>query len=504
MTCRICLANRQIEREFSKDTRDSEGSLSPVSGNGKQLIPRGYFGHLEIQFIEGRGLVAADTNILGQKTSSDPYCVVTMSEDRTRRASKVVSSTLNPYWNETVRFPVRIPVQNIEIDIFDKDVTNVDDFIGRVSIPLHRLPNGKTLSGWLPIVYEGDNSAPISEILPAGSEGTIPAGAIRVSVKLDYRASSELKGYVRAAISTPPPPRVKFDINALYGPVMLAVELLWTRTLQPIVNALVYVLTWEDFFVSMLAMGVWVPLAQRAHLWTPAFFAALAAVILYHYVKRQLKILSNPLEAAEVKKKSSSRIARIPGIKQIGGAAKGLAQQVRLVPKQAGSNATTPLATAVVPAGEADLPADYEEQSLGSFVGKITVMLPGWVKEYVAFYQPMARSLGDLASMIYDIFHGNHESSLAVFAGLLALAAGSLYLPFHHFATVFGLLVILVTSPVMHICLGFMSYLRRARRVGDPAQLGFADTYSLIWLSKDAQNGRQKKLAKGVSTIVQR
>jgi hypothetical protein len=209
------------------------------------------------------------------------------------------------------------------------------------------------------------------------------------------------------------------------------------------------------------------------------------------------------MEAVELKKKSTSKLKNIPGVKQIGDVAKGIANQVKNVPKRSdgGSNTASPAAGAVVPAGEGELPADYEEQSLGSFIGKVMVMVPGWVKEYVTYYQPTARQLGDLASMIYDIFHGNHELSLYAFLGFLLLAAAAFYLPFHHFLSGFGMLIIFVLSPLMYIVLGVVNYLQRARRSNDPAVLGFADNFSNQWLSKDAAASRNKKLAKGASSF---
>jgi hypothetical protein len=266
VACLKCLEHRQLEREVTTESAAvvSNDGTEPGSPHTIQAhIPKGYFGLLRIHIEEARGLVAADSNILGQRTSSDPYCVITLSTDRTRRTTKVVSSTLNPFWNSDFDLPVRVPVQNLEITVFDKDVTGTDDNIGKVVIPIDQLPNGQPLTGWLPIFHSKENDA-ISQL--TGQVTSIPAGAIRVSVRLDYKASAELRYYVRGAVFVPPPVAPKFDVNALYGPGMLTLELLWTRSLQPLVNLLVYLIQWENFIASAVVTLLLIPIALNLHL----------------------------------------------------------------------------------------------------------------------------------------------------------------------------------------------------------------------------------------------
>jgi hypothetical protein len=511
VACRDCLEKRNLRREPTDESNTSPGA-SPkadvptdplvADSSGPSLIPKGYFGYLKVRLMEGRGLIAADTNILGQRTTSDPYCVVTLSRDRTRRSTRVISSTLNPVWNEILEMPVRFPVQLIEIDIFDKDVAGSDDFIGKIVIPLERLPNGKPMSGWVPITYTKENEDPGTE-MSYGDPGTNAAGAINLSVRLDYKIRSELRGYIRGAVAEPPPRKVKFDINALYGPGMLAVELLWTRMLSPFVSTVLYVLLWENFVVSTIALGLWIPAAMKFEYWPSAFFFSIDCLMTFNFIKRSFRALANPLEVSQESTKSlKKKMAKLPGIKQAGAIGKNIGEKAGILSRSgskslndggaSGAAKSSPVAQPTA-AGEDDLPPDYEEQSLGSVVGKLMLVSPGWLKEMLAGFQPTARSLADLATMIYDIFQGNHDLSLIVFFTCLIFGVGLLYFPFRYFVAGLGLLVLFATSPLMRILLGAIAYLQRAKRFNDPALLGLGKNFETEWMSQDAINHSKKR-----------
>ncbi len=518
VACKRCLDQRNLKREVTGDSAKSPAESprpnhnlnteDPLSTNSAvNNIPKGFFGYLQIRMIEARGLVAADTNILGQKTSSDPYCVISLSRDRTRRSTRVINSTLNPVWDETIEMPVRLPVQFIEFDIYDKDVTGSDDYIGKAYIPVERLPNGKPITGWLPVVYTKENEDPGTE-LTFGDPGTFPAGGIHVSVRLDYKIRSELRGYIRASVSEEPPKKIRFDINALYGPAMLVVELLWTRMLSPFVTVFLYILLWENFIVSLAAMLMWIPIATQIAYWPSAFFFWLDFVIFYNYIYRSFKALSNPIEVAPASdKKFKARLAKLPGNAiQAGQKAASLARagtKALTEPLLGGSDSkkNSPVAQATAPA-DGDLPPDYEEQSLGSVVGKLMLVTPGWIKEMIASLQPTARSAADSVAMVYDIFHGAHDLSLTVFFICLIIGVILLYVSFKYFVATLGILLMFVTSPLMKLIMGGISYLMRPKRFNDPSLFGMWTGFSTDWMSPDAINvARKKKANRGLSAI---
>ena len=518
VACRNCLERRNLRREVTEESTNSPPSSPKIDTSGEPLvgasgavgeIPKGYFGYVQVRMVEGRGFVAADTNILGQKTTSDPYAVVTLSMDRTRRSTRVISSTLNPVWNETLEMPVRFPVQNLEIAFYDKDVAGSDDYIGRVIIPLDRLPNGKPLTGWLPLVYSKDMDD-LSPDAAFGDPSTSSAGGVFLSVRLDYKIRSELRGYIRGSVAEPPQQKIKFDINQLYGPGMLAVDLLWTRMLSPIVNVILYVLFWENFVVSTIAMFLWISIAYYVEYWPSAIFFALDIVMVYNYIRRTFRALSHPLESPAESSKSLKKLAKIPGIKQAGAAGKGIIDRTgtmlargatKALTDGTGSNKTTPKPQPTAPAEE-DLPPDYEEQSLSSVVGKLMMVSPGWLKEMLGAYQPLARKLADLSTMLYDIFQGNHDLSIYVFMVFLILGIGLVYIPYRYFMIAAGLLVIFVMSPLMSILMGVIGYLQRPKRFNDPALIGMWKAFDHEWTSQDAVNhARKKKNGRGFSSL---
>ena len=518
VSCKNCLDQRNLKREMTGESAKSpvESPKStnddPLGGDNSALdkIPKGYFGYIRVRLIEGRGLVAADTNLLGHKTSSDPYCIVSLSMDRTRRSTRVIQSTLNPVWEETLEMPVRLPVQMLEVDIYDKDVAGSDDYIGKVYIPVERLPNGKPISGWFPIVYTKENEDPGTELV-FGDPGTTPAGAIHLSVRLDYKIRSELRGYIGASVSESPPKKVKFDINQLYGPGMLVVELLWTRMLSPFVMVFLYVLLWENFIASFVAMLLWLPIANHIEYWPSGFFFWLDFVIFYNYVCRSFRSLANPMEAIPVRnKKLAAKLAKMPVVagqkafQKAGGLARAGTKALTDISGMGSSEAkpkSSPAAQPAVPA-EGDLPPDYEEQSLGSVVNKLLFVSPGWLKDMLAGLQPTARAAADGVALVYDIFHGAHDHSLSVFFLSAILGVILLYIPFRYFVAAIGLLVMFASSPLMKLIMGAVSYLTRPRRFNDPSLFGLWKGFSTEWMSADAvMVARKKKGGRGLSSI---
>lgn len=115
---------------------------------------------LTITVVEGRNLPVMDPT-----GKSDPYCVVSVGNQVQRTA--VHYSTVSPTWHETLQFDIsgvpqlmqNEPVENamscclqhyIQIDVWDYDTLNRDDFMGRIQIPLSLLSENTTAS-WYPL-----------------------------------------------------------------------------------------------------------------------------------------------------------------------------------------------------------------------------------------------------------------------------------------------------------------------------------------------------------------
>ncbi|EER05417.1 hypothetical protein Pmar_PMAR024880 [Perkinsus marinus ATCC 50983] len=75
---------------------------------------------LNVTIIEASGLKAADSNIVGKATSSDPYCVVKLMSDNISRRSPICKKTLSPVWNhECSTMVVNVPCQTMKIQIHE-------------------------------------------------------------------------------------------------------------------------------------------------------------------------------------------------------------------------------------------------------------------------------------------------------------------------------------------------------------------------------------------------
>ncbi|KAJ8271984.1 hypothetical protein COCON_G00108430 [Conger conger] len=92
---------------------------------------------LTITLREGRELVIRD-----RCGTSDPY-VKFKFEGKTVYKSKVISKNLNPTWNESFSLPLRSLEENLQVKVYDRDLTK-DDFMGAASIDLSELELGKT------------------------------------------------------------------------------------------------------------------------------------------------------------------------------------------------------------------------------------------------------------------------------------------------------------------------------------------------------------------------
>jgi Ca2+-dependent lipid-binding protein len=94
----------------------------------KSVQPRGVF---RIHVIKGVNLKDADVGFMGK---SDPY--VKISGVGSTLKTKIINNTLNPVWNETFNIMIDElnPDPQIQLEVFDKDDTFDDDFIGGFKI----------------------------------------------------------------------------------------------------------------------------------------------------------------------------------------------------------------------------------------------------------------------------------------------------------------------------------------------------------------------------------
>jgi len=110
--------------------------VSEVSFMSSKRISQSSRPAVQVDIVEGRGLIAADRN-----GWSDPYCIVKLKSYK--RKTRIEHRTLTPSWNETVVFGGdENPKETVSVDdiitiiVKDHDYVGFDDDLGMIEIPL--------------------------------------------------------------------------------------------------------------------------------------------------------------------------------------------------------------------------------------------------------------------------------------------------------------------------------------------------------------------------------
>eukprot|EP01097_Dermamoeba_algensis_P004890 TRINITY_DN3137_c0_g1_i1.p1 TRINITY_DN3137_c0_g1~~TRINITY_DN3137_c0_g1_i1.p1 ORF type:complete len:567 (+),score=154.12 TRINITY_DN3137_c0_g1_i1:49-1701(+) len=124
----------------------NDGALSP---KGSSVSSTPFVGYLSITIAEARSLPSLDRNGF-----SDPFCALCV-RDKTRELKTTMKpKTLNPTWNETFNLKIEDPDTDvIEIKVWDYDTLLLNDFIGKVAVPVLALvTHHEEQEKWYPIL----------------------------------------------------------------------------------------------------------------------------------------------------------------------------------------------------------------------------------------------------------------------------------------------------------------------------------------------------------------
>ena len=130
----------------------------------KRVVPVVQF---DLTVVAGRGLPAKDRNILGIRTSSDPYVEIRFWPKGSDYAgfdegdpvyigkTHTIMHNLNPQWNSmcdvlTVPADQMSEDAEFQLTVYDYDVTTEDDLIGTVYIPIHQASKDGWYYVWTP------------------------------------------------------------------------------------------------------------------------------------------------------------------------------------------------------------------------------------------------------------------------------------------------------------------------------------------------------------------
>lgn len=87
-----------------------------------------FIGILKVKVLSGTNLAVRDM------LSSDPYVVLTLGKQRVQ--TSVVTSNLNPVWNEELKLSVPESYGALKLEVYDQDMLSADDVMGEAEIDL--------------------------------------------------------------------------------------------------------------------------------------------------------------------------------------------------------------------------------------------------------------------------------------------------------------------------------------------------------------------------------
>ncbi|KAM6468929.1 extended synaptotagmin-1 [Liasis olivaceus] len=206
------------------------GSSVDVPSRPTKASPDAAFGTesvIRIHLLEAENLIAKDNFMGGMiKGKSDPYVKVRLGGQKFR--SRVIKEELNPRWSEIYEVIVsNIPGQEVEFDLYDKDVDK-DDFLGRCKIPLKRVLSSKFVDEWLPLedVKSGRLHVKLECLPPIPSAAELEQ-VLRVNSLIQTPKSEELSSALLSVFldratglplrkgSKPPSPSVTLSVHGV-------------------------------------------------------------------------------------------------------------------------------------------------------------------------------------------------------------------------------------------------------------------------------------------------
>jgi len=142
------LAEQEKDEEAARKRREEEEAFEAerkrLQAENEALRKKlRRIGTLQVGVVEARGLKKAD-HLLGGK--SDPYCVLFV--ERQKEKTRTVKKCLNPKWDAKFEFYVSDKDASLEVDVFDWNRILADDFLGKVTIPVSSLSDGKDTEAW--------------------------------------------------------------------------------------------------------------------------------------------------------------------------------------------------------------------------------------------------------------------------------------------------------------------------------------------------------------------
>lgn len=142
--------NRRLQRETDELIQRIEDELDRDLATSEQM-------KVQMTIVRGSGLAAKDRNVLGQRTTSDPYCEVLNSNSKLLGRTRTIEKTLNPVWNERFDMEVRLSKAVVIVRIWDEDYMSEPDAMGTIRLMVPTQP-GETVEWYQVPTYSAKNA----------------------------------------------------------------------------------------------------------------------------------------------------------------------------------------------------------------------------------------------------------------------------------------------------------------------------------------------------------
>lgn len=487
------------------------------------------YAHLEVRIIGARGLIAADVNLAGHATSSDPYCKVSLDEwpkdrkdlsnCRAESRTKVLTKTLEPHWDQHFVFPAAGTTPRLHVDVFDEDTFTKDDHIGSLEIDLMSVfpPWEKTgVTGWWPLTRGCDTE-----------DGHEPRGALHLGICwTGYERRQCIKSFVYPA-KLPAAPLAPLNMDEIYSASMKINEILWSDLTAPILFWIVDIVFWTHPRQSAAVCACWFLVAMNMQYWPSLRFLAVAAYMLYARQHHQVELAARAAEPSQ--ETAQPRVRRLLSM-----SSKSHDATSSTTPKLMHSSSMPPVCEESDPdlvdiphadsaptlqnrigskrvhivsmaSTSSDAPAEpvqctteepeTHEEHLNAVAKQIAFVIPANYKNLIRYFQPLVVMLASLLQQLHDVLTWRHPQSQLALCALLLSALALLVVPYEPVVLFNGWLVLFYFSPVKTAACGAWSFALQRRRC---TKLPLPEP-SDAWLSEEYKKSKAQPLSRETS-----